>query len=314
MTITKPPVDAAVVVATGTAVNKDADAHVATAPRPLTGEQLASLPRIHNPAVSPDGHWLIYSEHHYSLATNRHSSHLCLVDIHDAADDDDDDAVTSTTSKAIRLTESLFNTIDDNPFWIDSNTVGFLSSRSGYTQLWTATIAHGHTKQAEQGTLGRLKQLSHWYGHILTARYHQASRQLVFSAMVHQHGRALAGMAHTSRNGGSTGEKDSGIVYDQLYVRQWDRYTDGQRQQLFAVRIKQSLLYGYQIDDEPVNLMATHAALECPSYPFGSVHDYTLAPDARESCLSTGDDCSLPGVMRPARPNSTYCIFRAIAS
>jgi hypothetical protein len=51
------------------------------------------------------------------------------------------------------IDSSIFSAIDDNSFWVDDNTVGFLSTRSGYCQLWVATIPNDPSKLAEQNGL-----------------------------------------------------------------------------------------------------------------------------------------------------------------
>jgi hypothetical protein len=72
--------------------------------------------------------------------------------------------------------------------------------------------------------------------------------------------RGLNDTTHTMRTMSSQ-VKDTGVIYDQLYIRQWNQYIDGRRQKLFAIHIKRSFLYGYQIDDEPIDLMAGYDSL-----------------------------------------------------
>ncbi|KAI8055912.1 hypothetical protein BDF22DRAFT_672848, partial [Syncephalis plumigaleata] len=267
MTITKQVPGPALATSSNDAITDQPKLH------PLTIEQVASLPHIHNLAVSPDGCQLAYSQHRYCTTRNKHSRNLCLVDI---------SGNTSNGKRTvIHLTDSsIFDAIDDNPFWIDDRTVGFLSARSGYCQLWTATLPRDRSRLVDQNGSCHIKQLSHWLGNILTAQYHRATRTLVFSAMIYKE-RGLNDTTHMIRVM-PLQAKDSGVVYDRLYVRQWDRYIDGRRQKLFAIRVKQSLLYGYQIDGEPIDLMANYDSLECPSYPFGSLQDYTISPDGKE--------------------------------
>jgi acylaminoacyl-peptidase len=70
-------------------------------------------------------------------------------------------------------------------------------------------------------------------------------------------------------------DKATGVLYTKLFVRHWDEWTDGTRNQLFAMKLNDRGL-------------ATGAARplirgfdgDCPSKPFGSDDDYAISPDS----------------------------------
>src|SRR5690606_11613425 len=77
--------------------------------------------------------------------------------------------------------------------------------------------------------------------------------------------------------------KVSGVVYDQLFVRHWDTWADGTRNQLFVATLPGQ-------DGKPVAAAtAVSGALDgdVPGKPFGGAEDYTWAPDGRSLVASS---------------------------
>ncbi len=106
------------------------------APRGLTGEDLATLDRISDLRLSPDGRQLVYSLRETDLGADRGRSDLWLLPLQgDAA--------------ARRLTTSEEN--DTAAEWsADGQGIYFLSSRSGSSQVWYLALSGGEARQVTQ--------------------------------------------------------------------------------------------------------------------------------------------------------------------
>ncbi|MEJ0045559.1 MAG: hypothetical protein WDN04_05030 [Rhodospirillales bacterium] len=71
-------------------------------------------------------------------------------------------------------------------------------------------------------------------------------------------------------------QKNSGQVYDKLFVRHWDEWADGTRNHLFALHLDAA---GVATGDA-VPLMA-HFDGDTPGKPFGDDADFAISPDSR---------------------------------
>jgi dipeptidyl aminopeptidase/acylaminoacyl peptidase len=73
----------------------------------------------------------------------------------------------------------------------------------------------------------------------------------------------------------------TGILYDRLFVRHWDTWSDGRRSQLFSIALDgQGIATG-----APVNLTAGIDG-DVPTKPFGGREDYDLSPDGKQVVFS----------------------------
>jgi len=97
--------------------------------------------------------------------------------------------------------------------------------------------------------------------------------------------------------------KVTGRIWDRLFVRHWDTWTDGRRSHLFVMP---------KAGGEPVDLMAGMDA-DAPSKPFGGTEEFTFTPDSwgvvftardagREEAWSTNFDLYLAPVDASAPP------------
>ncbi len=72
-----------------------------------------------------------------------------------------------------------------------------------------------------------------------------------------------------------------GVLYDKIFVRHWDAWSDGRRSQLFAIALDEAGL----ANGTPVNLTAGIDG-DVPSKPFGGREDYAISPDGRQVAFS----------------------------
>ncbi len=74
--------------------------------------------------------------------------------------------------------------------------------------------------------------------------------------------------------------KDSGEVYDRIFARHWDTWTDGRISQLFVLKLSNG------VATEPVSVSKALDA-DVPSKPFGDATEYTFSPDGSKLVFST---------------------------
>ena len=72
-----------------------------------------------------------------------------------------------------------------------------------------------------------------------------------------------------------------GVLYDRIFVRHWDAWSDGRRSQLFAIALDEAGL----ANGTPVNLTAGIDG-DVPGKPFGGREDYAISPDGLEVAFS----------------------------
>lgn len=91
----------------------------------LSPEIMWKFGRVNNPSLSPDGKMLAYTTTYYNLQENKGTTHLYIVST-DGGD-------------PIKLTNGVGS--DSNPQWsADGQTIRFLSTESGSSQLWEVKV------------------------------------------------------------------------------------------------------------------------------------------------------------------------------
>ncbi|HMW37438.1 MAG TPA: S9 family peptidase, partial [bacterium] len=98
----------------------------------LTYEAFVDLRRVDEPAVSPDGNWVLYNVRKYSLESNTYTSNIFLT------------SIDGKTSRQLTFSP----TKDITPIWSpDGKTIAFLSNRLGGFQIWTMALDGGEPKR-----------------------------------------------------------------------------------------------------------------------------------------------------------------------
>lgn len=214
--------------------------------RPFTPKDLVSLARVGTPTVSPDGHWLVWGQREGDLAGNGDHQGLWRLDLqrHGAAPE--------------RF--ATHDGADDSaPQFGSDGALYFLSSRkSGPSTVWRATMDGDAPAQVmDDHDLAGFK--------------------------LSPQGNAL--LVWADRSVGATSLDDIGIsrddkqdgprIYDQLFVRHWNRWADGQRSQLFVLPLAHGRAPGAGRAIEGQLLGDT------PSKPFGGGEEIAWSADGR---------------------------------
>ncbi|WP_333571955.1 S9 family peptidase [Sphingomonas sp.] len=175
--------------------------------RDLTIQDVVGLSRVGAPAVSPDGHWLVWQQRETDLAANKGRYDLWRLDL---------------TAKGARpeklVAEPLVNETAPQ-FSADGKTVWFQSDKGGEDAVWSVSI-----------TGGTPTQLTHIQGGFSGFKVSpDGSKLLVWADRKPGAPTVTPAMEKKDPNAGS------GRVYQQLFVRHWDTWADGTRSQLFVL-------------------------------------------------------------------------------
>ena len=232
-----------------------ASAHAAPAQvRPLTADDVVRLKRISDPQVSPDGHYVAFVLRETDVEANRGRTDVWLLDL------------TQKDSTPRRLTQNEAN--DSSPRWApDSRTIYFLSTRSGQSQVWRLSLAGGEAARVTDYPLD-----------VGTLKVSPTGDRIAITMGVLPE---CADLRCTQDKLTARGKnKATGRVYDRLFIRHWDTWSDGTRPHLFVARINAD-----GKADTPLDLSKSLDA-DIPSKPSGGDEEFAFSPDGSSLVFS----------------------------
>ena len=224
------------------------------APQGLSAEDLVALDRVSSPVLSPDGSQVVFSLREADVAANKATSSLWLQ------------AMDGRTP-ARRLTASGSSAMAAQ-FSPDGQQLYFLSPRSGSMQLWRLPLAGGEAQQVTAYPLDV-------EGYKLSPDGKAVAMN--FDVFTDCEDLACTEKRLSEREAGKT----TGMLYERLFVRHWDTWADGRRNQLFTA----SLGVDGKAAAEPVRVSRGIDG-DVPSKPFGGTEEYTWAPDGKSLVFS----------------------------
>lgn len=220
------------------------------APRGFTVEDLVRLERVGSPALSPDATRVVYTVRSTNMEKNRGTTQLWMIDLRAAK------------PTPVRLTHS--DASSSEPEWsAKGDAVYFLSSRSGSSQVWRLPMGGGEASQVTDLALD-----------VDNFRVSPNGDRIALSMGVF---RDCADLACTkTRLDAIAKDKASGKIYDRLFVRHWDTWSDGRNAVLYSAPID---AHG-RVSATPVSLSGTLDG-DVPSKPFGDRDEYRFSPDGK---------------------------------
>jgi dipeptidyl aminopeptidase/acylaminoacyl peptidase len=215
--------------------------------RPFTVDDMVRLKRLTDPQVSPDGHFVAFVLRETDIEANRGRTDVWLLDL------------TQRDAAPRRLTTHEAN--DSSPRWApDSRTLYFLSARSGQTQVWRLSLSGGEATRVTDYPLD-----------IGTLKVSPTGERIAVTMEVLPDCAELRctkeKLAAREKN------KATGRVYDRLFIRHWDTWSNGTRSHLFSARINAD-----GKADTPLDLSKSLDA-DVPSKPSGGDEDFAFSPD-----------------------------------
>jgi len=226
----------------------------------FSAQDLVTMDRISDPQPSPDGESIAFVRRQTDLEADRGRTDIWMID--------------ATGANLRRVTKHEAS--DSSPRWsADGRHLYFLSSRSDSSQVWQVRAGGGDLKQVTDLPL----DVS---GFVLSPD--GASVALALDVFVDCDGLDCTRQRLEEREAA----KETGRIYDQLFVRHWDTWKDGRRSHLFIHPIG-----GGQVVDLMPGMMA-----DSPSRPFGGTEEIAFTPDGRGLVFTARD-------VGPAEPWST---------
>lgn len=216
----------------------------------FTADVMVRLDRVGAPVLSPDGKRAVHTLRETDYDGNRGLQSLWLVDVE--------------TGAQRRLTAAGSNNVEPS-FDPSGERLWFLSNRSGSMQVHSLDLGGGEARQHSRYPLD--------VGGYLLA---PDGRSMALTFEVFPDCATLA----CTRERLDAPKAGSGQVYDQLFVRHWDRWKDGRRNQLFH-----AVLTGEELAAEPVRVSRGIDG-DVPGKPFAGMSEVAFAPDAKSLYFS----------------------------
>ena len=221
---------------------------------PFNVRDLASLDRITSPTLSPNGQFAVFAVRKADVANNKSKTGLWIENLRarDAA------APRPFTDESMNVNSPSFSA--------DGQTIYFLSSKSGSMQLWSQAVG---SKTANQ--------LSNYEMDVGSYKIAPNGKSVALSFEVFNDCADLA--CSKNRLADKSASKASGMLFDKIFVRHWDTYADGRRNQLFVAPLLNSKA------GAPVKVSIGIDG-DVPSKPFGDGSEYTWSPDSQSLVFS----------------------------
>lgn len=218
---------------------------------PFTVHDLLAMDRIASPAVSPDAKAVVFSVRVTDLEANKGRNDLWIA---------------GTDGKNVRRL-TTHPSGDSDPCWHPAGrTVYFLSGRSGSQQVWKIETDGGEAVQVTDLSLD-----------VNAFRLSPDGRSLLLAVDVFP---GLSVADTKKRLDAEAEKKATGRIYESLFVRHWDTWSDGRRTHLFVIPSDGK--------GTPIDVMASMNA-DAPSKPFGGIEETAFTPDSRSVVFTARD-------------------------
>jgi dipeptidyl aminopeptidase/acylaminoacyl peptidase len=222
--------------------------------KPFTVDDLVRLKRLSDPRVSPDGHYIAYVLRETDMEANKGRTDIWLLDL------------TDKNAVPRRLTQNPAN--DSSPRWApDNRTIFFLSTRSGTSQVWRLSLNGGEAAPVTSYPLD-----------VGALEVSPAGDRLAITMEVLPDCADLR--CTKDKLEAHEKSKATGHVYDRVFIRHWDTWSNGTRSHLFTTRIGAD-----GKADTPIDLSKSLDA-DIPSKPFGGDEEFAFSPDGSSLVFS----------------------------
>jgi len=242
--------------------------------------------RLSDPVLSPDGTMILLSRKQYQMPDSKASTTTISIQALKAGE-----TWLDTTSTPYQLTRPEWGIADFTPAWSpDGTVITFLSNRgtSGTTQIWQIST---------NDAINMMNKGTQAYGSTLTAvtsypidvdnyLWSPDGLKIAFSSQVYTN----MTMAQTVQQRQSIA--DSGmnyLVFDKLFVRHWDTFRDGTRNNPFITAVAKQSSGLYLATGSPTNVMGTNDA-DAPTKPYGDQTEWSWSHDGSKFAFTRRHD------------------------
>jgi len=215
--------------------------------RQLTIEDVTMLSRVSSPAVSPDGHWLVWQQRETDLAGDKGRYDLWRLDL------------TAKGAKPEKLIGEWAVNETSPQFSHDGKTVWFQSDKGGEDNVWAIAVTGGAPSQVSdlKGGIGGFKVAP------------TEDKLLIWADRLPGAPSSEPAMVKKRDDSGN------GRTFDQMFIRHWASWSDGTRSQLFVLPMANGKANGYG--------KAIEGGLvgDSPSKPFGGGEEVSWSADGK---------------------------------
>ncbi|KAJ3043957.1 hypothetical protein HDV00_003484 [Rhizophlyctis rosea] len=226
-------------------------------------EDLVTFQKVSSSVPSPNGDHIAFTVSTYNPDNNKSHRSVWILNLNN-------DAVYDTGFSG------------SEPIWFGDALLGVLKGGNAPhpSQVWYSDLTSFFNNASS--TKPAFTRLTNYPVDVSNLKYNRKTHQLAFTAEVY-----LDGSLEVARRKDEeeASRFDTGVVYDQLFVRHWDTYINPQKwRQLFVVQLKHNEST-IQVDGQPVNVMKS-SRLETPVAPFGDITNFDFSPDGEEIAFS----------------------------
>ena len=215
--------------------------------RQLTIEDVTMLSRVSSPAVSPDGHWLVWQQRETDLAGDKGRYDLWRLDL------------TAKGAKPEKLIGEWAVNETSPQFSHDGKTIWFQSDKGGEDNVWAIAVTGGAPTQVTdlKGGIGGFKVAP------------TEDNMLIWADRLPGAPSSEPAMVKKRDDAGN------GRTFDQMFIRHWASWSDGTRSQLFVLPMANGKASGYG--------KAIEGGLvgDSPSKPFGGGEEVSWSADGK---------------------------------
>ncbi|MDE1961815.1 MAG: S9 family peptidase [Xanthomonadaceae bacterium] len=225
------------------------------ASHPFDVHDLVMMNRVSDPRLSPDGEHVAFQMRETDYAENKGVNGIWMLDL------------SARDAKPVRLTDKDISA--SSPRWsADGKSVYYLAQAKGdaYTRVWRMVAISGAKPESE----------TPWPADINTFKLSPDGATMLLSIDVFED---CAEHLCTKRPPQAGLEKTTGRIYDRLFVRHWDVWSDRRRSQLYIAPA--STPRGGKGMVALPRLLSKGIDGDIPSKPFGDDTEFAFAPDGK---------------------------------
>ncbi|HWT51677.1 MAG TPA: S9 family peptidase [Caulobacter sp.] len=224
-------------------------------PHVFTAKDMASLDRLSDPRVSPDGRYVLYSVRTMDYPANKASMSLWIADLK-----------AKLPPRRLKISDGG---AASGRWSADGKTIYFSSGRAGGTEQVFKTDVTGETATQVTSTPFDVQAF----------KVAPDGKTIVVGLAVFPDCADLA--CTEARLAAKTATKATGVVYDRLFIRHWDTWNDGTKNHLFAYTLDANGV----ATGQPIDLMKGFDG-DTPTKPYGGDDDFAITPDGKTLAFS----------------------------